>query len=686
MPGVFEKIGLRRRTPRRVSATAGARYRFSRNLSVIAVCCALASISVVARMYELTVVEGSKHLAGSTQRKCRDRIEMAYRGGIVDRNEVALATSTPAKWVAREKGYIYSAEHAPALAKFLSRDAEELDKALSRGGDGFVWLARGVGVDEATAIRQEGIRGIGLHSRQRRAYPQGNVAAQLIGFVNIDAEGIEGIEKSFDEVIRGQPVTVHACQDVHGRVFLRDADLAGINRGGTVHLTIDATLQSIAEQELATRVEETNAVGGTVVMLDPRTGDILAMASAPSYDPNAVANSTGDQRRNRSVTDLFEPGSTMKPFIIAGALEEGVIAEDQRFFCENGAWRIEGRRTPVGDHHPYGWLDTTGVLRVSSNICTAKIGFELGARRVYDYLYAFGFDRRSETGVPYESKGLVPKPPEDWRPNRLATISFGQGISVNALQLATAFGTLANDGKRMQPRLVSKVVDPFGGILQFNEPKVERVVLKKSVARSINRMLETVVSNEGTARQAMIPGVRVAGKTGTAQKAENGGYSKTRWLASFAGFLPVDDPRLVIVVLIDEPQGIHYGGVVAAPVFKRVAEASLDVLGIERALPPPTEDLDLLFVRDDPAGAKAGAGTKATAAGAEPEGEEPDAAEEGSMPDLVGLSLREASRALAGLECKMDVEGEGYVVAQTPPAGGLLGDDRAVALVLGRSL
>jgi cell division protein FtsI (penicillin-binding protein 3) len=681
MSGLFDRLRFGQRPRRQAPKSVGARQRFSRNLSFIAFVCVLVSISVVGRMYELTVIEGPSRLEKSTNVKCRDRIEMAYRGGIVDRTGVALATSTPAKWVAREKGYVYSPEHAPSLAKLISREADDLDKALSRGNDGFIWLARGIGFDEATAIKQLKIRGIGLHSRQRRTYPQGNVAAHLIGFVNIDAVGIEGIEKSFDEVIRGKPVTVHACQDVHGRVFLRDGDLAGVNSGATVHLTIDATLQSIAEAELVAQVEATGAVGGTVVMLDPRTGDILAMANAPSYDPNEVAKSTGDQRRNRSVTDLFEPGSTLKPFVIAGALEEGVIAEDQRFFCENGAWQIEGRRKPVSDHHPYGWLDTTGVLRVSSNICTAKMGFVLGARKVYDYLYDFGFDRVSDTGLPYESRGLVPKPPEEWRPNRLATISFGQGLAVNALQLASAFATLANDGKRMKPRLVSKVVDPWGGVLELNEPEVERVVLKPGVAQSINRMLETVVSDTGTARLAAIDGVRVAGKTGTAQKAENGGYSKTRWLASFAGFLPVDDPRLVIVVLIDEPKGVHYGGVIAGPVFQRVAEASLDVLGIERALPPPTsEDLDLLFVRDDADyeledGEAVGDGSAAS--------DEPGP---GEMPDLVGLSLREASRTLAELRCTMDVEGEGYVVVQTPPAGEALANDRSVALVLGRSL
>ncbi len=674
----------------RLSSARGIRTSFGRNLVMVIAGCVVVAGSVAWRMYELTVVEGEALRARSKQVKCHDRTEMAYRGGIVDRNGVALATSTPAEWISREKGYKYEPTHAAALAPVLGMETATLAATLQKGGDGFRWLARGVDIDTATAVRQLAIRGIGLHSSQRRSYPQGTVAAHMIGFVDIDANGIEGIERSFDKQIRGKEVTVHACKDIYGRVFLRDGDLAGINYGANIHLTIDATLQTIAEAELAAQVEATGAVGGAVVMLDPRSGEILAMANAPAYDPNAVARSSGDARRNRAVTDIFEPGSTMKPFIVAGALDAGLISEDEQFFCENGAWHVEGRRSPVRDHHGYGWLDTTGVLRVSSNICTAKIGFKLGARRAYDYLYDFGFDRTNNTGLPYEERGLVPKPPEEWRANRLATISFGQGISVNALQLATAFGTLANEGKRMKPRLVSKITDQWNGVLDFNAAEVERVVVRPEVARAVSRMLETVVSNEGTARQAAIEGVRVAGKTGTAQKAVNGGYSKDRWLASFAGFLPADDPRLVIVVLVDEPKGSHYGGVVAAPVFKKVAEASLDYLGIERALPPPTEDLDLLFdIAEEGRGGGevvAAAGSKSTAGTEGDDREETEEAEPGAMPDLKGLSLREASRALGDYRCDLEVQGEGYVVAQTPPAGESVGADRRVSLVLARNL
>lgn len=682
-----------RKAPK-LSSAPGVRSLFGRNLLVIVCGCVLVAVAVTYRMYELTVVEGEEHRRASKQVKCHDRTEMAYRGVILDREGVALATSTPAEWISREKGYVYEASHAAELAPLLGMDRAALDKTLRTGNDGFRWIARGVDVDSATAVRQLRIRGIGLHSSQRRSYPQGNVAAHLIGFVNIDAKGIEGLESSFDEEIRGKPVTVHACKDIYGRVFLRNGDLAGINRGANIHLTIDTTLQSIAETELSAQVEETGAVGGAVVVLDPRTGEILAMANAPGYDPNDVAHSTGNQRRNRAVTDLFEPGSTMKPFVVAGALDAGLIEEDEEFFCENGAWKIEGRRSPVRDTHQYGWLHTTDVLRVSSNICTAKIGFKLGGRRTYDYLYDFGFDRTNDTGVPYEVRGLVPKPPEEWRANRLATISFGQGISVNALQLATAYGALANEGRRMKPRLVSKVTDQYSGVVDFNPIEVERQVVKPEVARAVSRMLETVVSAEGTAKRAAIEGVRVAGKTGTAQKAENGGYSKDRWLASFAGFLPADDPRLVIVVLVDEPKGSHYGGVVAAPVFRRIAEASLDYLDIHRALPPPTEDLDLLFEADaqepieakqlDTVALEGDPGLEAAGA----EGEEIAAAEPdpGVMPDLKGMSLREASRLLESCRCQLDVEGQGYVVAQTPPPGENVGDDRRVSLVLARSL
>lgn len=652
-----------------------SRHRFSLHLSLVAAVCAMAGASIVGRMYWLTVVRGEEYRAKSANEKCQDRVQMAYRGPIVDRNGVVLATTTAASKVSREKGYVYDPSDARQLAPLLGEDVEALDGRLRTGGDGFLWLSRGVDEDTTTAIRNLRIRGIGTHLSQERSYPQGATAAHIIGFSGRDANGLEGIERLFDKEIRGRSVTVHVCKDVSGRVFLSSSEDTGMNRGDTVHLTLDATLQSIAEAELARRVEETNAAAGAAVMLDPKTGEILALANVPTYDPNDVEASPVAARRNRIVTDLFEPGSTMKPFVVAAALEEGLIQVEEKFFCENGRFKVEGWRKPIRDHHPYGWLSTTDVIRVSSNICSAKIGLMLGPRRLYEYLSAFGFDRLTHIEMPGERRGLV-LPAEKWRTIHTTTISFGQGISATALQVATAFATLANDGVRMQPRIVRKITDQYGTVVRDFPLQEERRVVSADVAREMRRMMATVVSPTGTAVRATLDGVQAAGKTGTAQKAENGGYSADRWLASFAGFFPAEDPRAVLVVMIDEPKGpTHYGGLVAAPVFKSIAEASFDTLGIERELPPPSDELDKIFREEEEPEILEAASPPTTLA--------PEA---GTMPDLRGLPLRSAMRALSACDCDVRIEGHGFVVSHEPAPGEAVASSAPVLLKLSASL
>ncbi len=647
----------------------GKRARFRRRLRVLSVFFVMGALLIVSRMYQLTIINGQEYAEKGNVQKCSDISSEAYRGPIVDRNGVTLATTVPASGVSRERPYAYDPAHARGLAPLLGREPAELDRILAKGGSSFVWLSRGVDVDSARAIRRLGIEGIGIHRSQRRSYPQGNVAAHLIGFTGTDG-GLEGVEKAFDEEITGNPLTVHICTDVRGRVFLSRGDIPGVNQGATVHLSIDATLQSIAETELAKRVEETEAIGGVVVMLDPRNGDVLAMANSPSYDPNDFRKSGWAARRNRAVTDLFEPGSTMKPFVIAAAMDAGVISASDRFFCENGRMMVEGWRKPIRDHHPYGWLDVGEILKVSSNICSAKIGAKLGATTLYRYLKGFGFDRKNDLPILGEARGLVP-PASQWRPIRLANVSFGQGISVNALQLASAFATLANGGVRMKPRVVSHVSDQNGSLLRFFPEQAEQRLLSREVAETVTRMIEAVVSDEGTAPQARIDGVRVAGKTGTAQKAGRNGYMPGKYIASFAGFLPADDPRVVIVVIIDEPHGSHYGGVVAAPVFKAVAEASLEYLDIPRALPQPHDLPPELFKITNPL---------------PPEQVVTADASVGRIPDVHGMSLRAALRALDGCGCEIKTEGRGYVIAQEPKAGTSLDVSAEVSLKLSRRL
>jgi cell division protein FtsI (penicillin-binding protein 3) len=626
------------------------RNHFSRRLFIVGLACTAGAVAIAGRMYWLSIVEGPEMARQVKTITCGESVKMSYRGPIVDRNGSALATSIAASRVAlRRADYRYTPGDGHRLAPLLGADADELERTLRDDPSKFIWLSHSVDPDAANAIRQLRIAGIDVHRDQQRSYPHGPLAAHVVGFTGVDAQGLEGVERMLDAEIRGRAVSVRVCTDVRGRVFLDEGDKeeVGANRGATVQLTLDLTLQSIAEAELRKQVAATRAAGGAVVMLDPRTGEVLAMANVPDFDPNVYGRSPVSYRRNRTITDIFEPGSTMKPFLIAGALDAGVIDETDRFFCEHGAMRVGG--WTIHDHHPYDYLTVPEIIQVSSNICSAKVGAELGAERFYKYLKAFGFARKSGIGLPGDNDGML-TPPEKWRPIHVANISFGQGIGVTAIQLASAFATLANDGVRMKPYIVQRVTDRDGVVVERNEPVEEGRVVRREVARSVTSMLEAVVSPGGTAPRAHVQGIRVAGKTGTAQKAENGRYSHDRWLASFAGYLPADDPRLVIAVTIDEPKTNHFGGMVAAPVFRAIAEASLDYLHIYRA---PQLDEQVVTI-------EAKLPTPA---------ERQPASFDGTMPDLTGLSLRSAMQAIHGCNCDVDVEGRGYVVAQEPAPG-----------------
>jgi len=641
-----------------------SRNRFSRRLYFATALLVLGAGTVAARMVELTVVDGDQLYDEVRDITCGEWTKISYRGPILDRNGAALATSMAAFRVAvRRREYRYDHQDAVKLAPLLGKPAGELDRTLRDDPRKFIWLSKGVGIDVANGIRRLKIRGVDVDPNyQQRTYPQGPLAAHLVGFAGIEANGLEGVERALDEEIRGEPLSVRVCHDVHNRAFVNEGDQSGIVRGSTVQLTIDATLQAIAEGELNAQVEQVKALGGTVVMMDPRTGEILAMANAPTFDPNRYSAGPDEARRNRAVTDIFEPGSTAKALVIAGALDAGVVEPEDTFFCEKGAMRI-GRWT-IHDHHPYGTLAVPEILKVSSNICTAKIGALLGAERLHDYLQAFGFGRTTGAlGLIGEVPGLM-SPAKQWPEVRVANISFGQGISVTAVQLAAAFSVLANDGVKMKPHVIKGVQRADGTMVFENQPEEERRVIRPEIARRVSEMLESVTQAGGTAPRAAIDGIRVAGKTGTAQKAENGRYSHDRWLSSFVGYLPADDPRLVIAVAIDEPQGNHFGGIVAAPVFKRVAEASLDYLSIHRA---PKLDVPQVAPIE---------------AQVPPRQLPTVGSYDGTMPDLRGLSLRTAVRALDGCGCDLRIEGQGYVVAQQPNPGAVLERTAAVSLTL----
>ncbi len=500
---------------------------------------------------------------------------------------------------------------AEALAAVLGADAGELHADLSKDA-GFVWIERQLDPGRAAAVAELGLPGIGFVKEYERFYPMNEVAAQVLGFAGLDQRGLEGLEHLYDDLVAGREGSKTLLRDAH-RGTAASPLLAGdaARPGASLHLTLDAAIQHIAERELAAAVEAHGAVGGSVVVLDPSTGAILALASAPLIDANRFPEYPVEVRRNRPVMDAYEPGSTFKMVTAAAALSANVVDPSDELDCGMGSITLHGVR--INDHKRFGRLTFADVIANSSNVCTIKTGLAVGDRRLYDTIHGFGFGRPTGVDLPAESAGGLARFPawERW-PLTKAYVSFGQGVAVTPLQLASAFAAVANGGELLRPHVVASVGDPAAGsgdgdlrlaslpdadadplVTGLRRPRDREVVgrpITPATARELERMLEGVVE-AGTGRRAAVPGYAVAGKTGTAQKAGEGGYSATRFVASFAGFVPARRPRLVIAVAVDEPWPDYHGGSVAAPVFSAIAEQSLLYLGVEPDLGVAPEDM-----------------------------------------------------------------------------------------------
>jgi cell division protein FtsI (penicillin-binding protein 3) len=618
----------------------------------LAVALVVAALGVVAaRLCQVALVDGER-LADLARRQHVVREELRpIRGTILDRSGETLAVSVGADSVfVRPRQLPRDDDRAlAALGRTLGIPRQTLFRKIS-GPARFVWLKRPVSSAERIAVAELDVPGVGMLAEPRRFYPHGPLAAAVIGFAGIDSQGLEGVERVYDRELRGPEQAVGVERDALGRRILLEGEAEGPRRGADVELTLDSAVEYVAERELDRQVMETGARGGLVVILDPRTGELLALAQNPSFDPNRVAAARPDDWRNRVVADAYEPGSTLKGVLAAAALEEGAVVAGERFFCEEGSHRVAGE--VIHDHHPHGWLSFPQVFQLSSNICAAKIGARLGADRYHDLLVAFGFGGKSGVDLSGEQAGIV-RPARAWKPIDVATASFGQGIAVTPMQLASAYATLANGGVRMRPYVVRRVVSEDGEVVLENAPRIVRRVVREETARQVTAILEGVVGREGTAPAAAIPGVRVAGKTGTAQKVDlaRGGYAAGR-VASFVGYLPAEDPRVVILVIIDEPRTTRWGGTAAAPVFRAVAEATLGRFGIERSPALEGDDREPAIEADR-------ARDRREAGGAGDPGED---------ASFVGLSLREALERARRAGVAVEVVGSGYVVRQRPTA------------------
>ena len=659
-----------------------------------------------------------RRLAAIAERQATSRATItAKRGAIRDRNGDELAITVDVDSVYFEWRGVYrraTSAEITRLAELLNRPVKDVTRKLN-GTRRFTYLARRVDATTAEQVRGLQIPGVGTKREPKRFYANVHLAAHVLGFTNVDGEGRAGIERRYNERLKGRRQAITGLRDALGTPIMREGSVPQFElRGADIELTIDRQIQFAAEEALAAAVGEHRAKSGVALVMEPDTGDVLALASFPRFNPNNLRRTTVSERTNRAVNAVFEPGSTLKMVTVAGALEEGLIQSDTVLDCEDGSWTVGGNEIHDARHR-FGNLTITEVIQKSSNICAAKIGFRLGRKRLHRWLKDFGFGQPTGIELPGELKGLI-RAPRRWSDIGLANIAFGQGVSVTPVQVLQAAATLANGGVRVPPRLVRSFVAPGGRRTSVDRPDSKRVVAK-ATAEAVTRMMTTVTEPGGTAPAAAIPGFKVAGKSGTAQKVDpvTRAYSHELYVASFVGFVPADAPRLVALVLIDEPKGSIYGGAVAAPAWQKIALAALAAKGLrpddpaawqafqagraalptlpapagvaeavngeaapssDEALPTPAEDitapLDLALSRKaqrllglvDPA--------------AEPVGK----AGAYRMPNFAHLTLREVLNRAADTRCDLVVDGTGRVVEQRPPAGMPLAPDARCELTL----
>jgi cell division protein FtsI (penicillin-binding protein 3) len=673
----------------------------------------LAFVVLAARAAHLSVFDQRGAQRGEAQ-TLRTLTLAPERGSILDRDGSGLALTVEAPSV-----YAIGREvnEPVAAARLLSRELG-IDRATMLRSletrEGFQFVRRWVGTEQAERILSADIDGIGIVQEPRRIYPHKGLAARLVGFANIDGDGVRGIEQREDAWLRGTTRRLPIERDGFGRALIMNGETTWGTAGGDISLTLDAALQSEAERALREEVERTGARGGVLVAMDPHTGEILSLAEWPTFDPNRFRETPYAATRSGAFLDAVEAGSSMKAFLVAAALERGALRPDEIIDTEGGRYRVPGKT--ITDHHDYGLLYPAGALGVSSNVAAVKIGFALGPRAHYEMLRAFGFGNTTGSRFPDESAGVL-RHFEGWKPLDHATIAFGQGISVTAIQLAVATSVLANGGHLVRPRTVAARRAP-GGPWHPTRAEIMRRVISRDTAEAVVSMLENVVTEEGTGTRAALAGVRVAGKTGTAQKWDPEGetYSQSKFRAWFIGIAPADAPRIVIVSQLDEPKRPqHTGGMAAAPLFARVAAGQLARYGVfvesesvqlarreaeatsAAAVPKPTPRPEPPAVAAAPAPSRAplvvAASTEAKPT-PDPEGVRPEApvtpkatptntsAFRGRvfLPDLRGLSRNEVMQVTAANGLQATLEGDGTAVRQHPPPGSVVAGSDTVRI------
>lgn len=630
----------------------------------------LASLLLLAlsRAYSLQTDDYERLSSLSQQMYDREYTLRGARGAIYDRDQRELAVTLSVESIYADPKLLSEdpalrREQIVALAKALQLSPKELAGKLSPEKH-FVWLKRFASPEEVAAVSALEIPGVDTRPEYRRFYPARELGAHLLGFVTRDGEA-EGLERKLQQTLEGSTGSVPMLIDATGKRGMLDGGIPAASlEGNSVVLSLSSQLQYLAERELQKAIAATKAKGGTVIATDPYTGEILALANWPTFNPNEPGASSADNRRNRAITDPFEPGSTLKSFVYSAAIEENLISPEGWTFCDD-ALKI-GTRT-IHDSHNIGNTTWAGALAESSNTCAYAVGQKLGPERLYQYLRAFGFGESTQVGLPGESSGVLRKW-QQWREINLATISFGHGITVTAVQEAMAMGAIANGGLLMAPRLIKRVLGPDGSVKKEFHPEALRRAVSEKTTRTVTDMLLGVTREGGSAPKAALRDYAVAGKTGTAQKVINGGYLPGHYISSFVGFAPASAPRLVVVVVLDDPQGQHYGGQVAAPVFRAVAEEALWSMGVA-----PAPDTWVNPKKKNLSGEKSASVSEEAPSSAPASAPSAPAAwtarQQAGLPDFAGLTLGDALRLARSQGLELSVSGTGIAVAQDPAPG-----------------
>lgn len=655
---------------------------------------------VIARLVHL---QFSQHetLVERAKQQQQDAIPTtAQRGELLDRQERQLARSIQTvslfvdpfgldsaalECTASELSNALGMKYADLLKEFRDGQAEKKR---------FIRVARRLDADQAGKITSLGLPGLHFELEPKRYYPNGPLAAHVLGYVGIDGKGLGGVEQFYNSKIAGEPGQLFLERDAKGKPY-ESYEIAS-KPGQTVVLTIDQTVQYQAEQALNAAIQRTRAKSGTVIVLDPKSGEILALANAPSFDPNNVAATKAETRSNWALQNIYEPGSTFKIVAFAAALEKNLVKPEDRIDCQMGAITVAGR--VIHDHTAFGTLTIAEALEKSSNVAAIKLGLRVGDPTMYDYIRRFGFGSKTGIELPGETVGIVRKV-ERWQASSIGSVAIGQEVGVTPVQMVSAFGAVANDGVRIAPHLIREVRNAEGAVVYRAQPEQRRVI-GAQVATSLRGMLEGVTLT-GTAKRAQLDGYSAAGKTGTAQKIDprTKAYSATKHVASFVGFAPLSNPRVAIIVVIDEPAGAYHGGDVAAPVFREVAELILPGLDVEPDIELKSAPQLVAQVPEDPERA-AKLREEQEKAEQERRATMPTVGNNGGrggevvyaigtknamlMPDLRGRSVRDVARTCQQLGLQVEARGEGKVFKQSPAAGTEISSGQTIYVDFGR--